>query len=181
MCPITVVGIMINRHPETERLWFRPYVLADEVALFEVFADEDARTFYPEMADSANVRRWIEWNLRNYDEFGFGLWAIERKDTGAFIGDCGLTYQEVEGKNELEIGYHVVAPERRKGLATEAALACLDYGFTHTSADAICSIVSPANVASWAVAARIHTSWRTFTKKGTPTLLFFTPRSTWAS
>jgi RimJ/RimL family protein N-acetyltransferase len=101
--------------------------------------------------------------------------------SNAYIGDCGLTYQEVEGKNELEIGYHVVAPERRKGFATEAALACLDWGFTHTSADAICSIVRSSNIASQAVAARLHASLRMFTKNGTPALFFFTPRSTWAN
>lgn len=84
---------------------------------------------YPQMQDRANVRGWIEWNLRNYEEFGFGLWAMELKETGAFIGDCGLTYQEVEGERELEIGYHVLGTERGRGYATEAARACLNYGF----------------------------------------------------
>ncbi len=53
---------------ETERLRLRPYSLADEAALFEVFADPYARRFYPEMRDLSRVRAWIEWNLRNYDE-----------------------------------------------------------------------------------------------------------------
>jgi len=73
-----------------------------------VFADPYARRFYPQMADRANVRAWIEWNLRNYAEFGFGLWAMQLKETGQFIGDTGLTYQDVEGRRELEIGYHVM-------------------------------------------------------------------------
>ena len=49
------------------------------------------------MADPYNVRAWIEWNLGNYDELGFGLWAAELKVSGEFIGDCGVTYQDVEG------------------------------------------------------------------------------------
>src|SRR5215831_19240949 len=65
--------------PEADRLRMRPYSLDDERALYEVFADPYARTFYPEMADSKNVRAWIEWNIRNYDELGFGLWAVELK------------------------------------------------------------------------------------------------------
>jgi len=47
----------------TERLRLRAYTTADEAELFEVFADPYARRFYPEMADRANVRAWIEWNL----------------------------------------------------------------------------------------------------------------------
>ena len=82
---------MLHEPPKTERLRLRPYTLAGEAGLSDVFADPDARTFYPEMSDSAKVRAWIEWNLRNYDEFGFGLWALELKVSRELIGDCGLT------------------------------------------------------------------------------------------
>jgi RimJ/RimL family protein N-acetyltransferase len=102
--------------PSTARLRFRPYTPADEGALFEVFNDPYAREFYPEMSDVAKVRTWIGWNLRNYSEFGYGLWALELKFSGQFIGDCGLTWQEVEGRNELEIGYHVLTRRARQGL-----------------------------------------------------------------
>lgn len=170
---------MSNWILETERLRLRPYVLADESALFEVFNDEDARAFYPGMADPANVRRWIEWNLTNYGEFGLGLWALELKTSGAFLGDCGLTYQDVEGVKELEIGYHVHRGERRKGYATEAASACLDFGFERTACGQVCSIVNPSNQASCKVAARIHAESRQFLSMGQPMLLFFTSRLAW--
>jgi ribosomal-protein-alanine N-acetyltransferase len=165
--------------PKTERLRLRPYTLTDEAALFDVFADPYARTFYPEMSDPAKVRAWIEWSLRNYDEFGFGLWALELAASGEFIGDCGLTYQDVEGRSELEIGYHVIQRERGKGYATEAARACLDFGFGRTSCESICSIVRPANTASCTVASRIHTAQREFIKRDSPALLFYTTRLAW--
>lgn len=38
---------------------------------------------------------WVEWNIRNYDEFGFGLWAMGVKANGRFVVDCGLTYRDV--------------------------------------------------------------------------------------
>ena len=170
---------MLQEVPEAERLRLRPYSLDDERALYEVFADPYARTFYPEMADPYNVRAWIEWNLRNYDELGFGLWAIELKVSGEFIGDCGLTYQDVEGGRELEVGYHVIRRERGKGYATEAARACLDFGFSHTACESICSIVRPSNIASCAVAARIHTARREFMKGGSPAALYYTTRLHW--
>jgi len=163
----------------TERLRLRAYTPADEAELFEVFADPYARRFYPEMADPAKVRAWIEWNLRNYDELGFGLWAMELNTKGRLIGDCGLTYQDVEGRRELEIGYHVIASERGKGYATEGARECLEFGFTRTSCESICSIVRPSNAASCAVAARIHTTRREFIKGGRTALLFNTTRRDW--
>jgi [ribosomal protein S5]-alanine N-acetyltransferase len=157
----------------------REYTLADEAELYDVFADSYARQFYPEMGDRAKVRAWIEWNLRNYNEFGFGLWAMELKLTGRFIGDCGLTFQDVEGRQELEIGYHVHERERGNGYATEAAFACLDFGFTHMSCESICSIVRPDNTASCAVAGRVHSARREFMKRGQPRLQFYTMRDDW--
>lgn len=98
--------------PQTERLRFRPLRTADEDALFAVFADAYARQFYPQMTAQAEVRAWIEWNLRNYALYGFGLWALEPKPQGQLIGACGLTFQDVEGRSELEIGFHVLECER---------------------------------------------------------------------
>jgi RimJ/RimL family protein N-acetyltransferase len=164
---------------ETERLRLRQYTLADADALFDVFSDADARDFYPAMADPAHVRRWIEWNLRNYDAFGLGLWAVELKTSGAFIGDGGLTYQDVEGVSRLEVGYHIVLHERRKGYATEAARACLEFGFVHTSVEQICSLVNPANLASRKVAAAIHQESRTILNRGQELLCFSTSRLAW--
>jgi RimJ/RimL family protein N-acetyltransferase len=164
---------------ETDRLRLRPYVPADEEALFDVFSDAQARVFYPAMAERANVRGWIDWNLRNYAAHGFGLWAVELRSTGTFIGDCGLTYQDVEGSPQLEVGYHVLQRERRKGYATEAARACLDYGFEHTPAGQICSIVDHRNEPSCAVAGRIHADSRLALYKGQPVIVFFTRREAW--
>ena len=165
--------------PETERLRFRPLTASDDDALFAVFADPYARQFYPQMTARAEVRAWIEWNLRNYERYGFGLWALEPKPQRQLIGDCGLTYQDVEGREELEIGYHVLEQERGKGYATEAARASLDFGFAHTHCERICSIVRPANWASRTVAGRVHTACREFTRGGRPALLFYTTRQDW--
>ena len=161
--------------PQSERVRFRRYMLGDADALFHVFADPYARRFYPQMEVPAKVLKWIEWNLDNYERYGFGLWALE-DEAGKFLGDCGLTYQEVELRKELEIGYHVIEGERGKGYATEAARACLDYGLTNTPAAMICSIVDPRNAASIAVAARIHTFRRDFLRPNGLRHLFYTLR-----
>ena len=165
---------------ETARLRLRRLTLADEGDLFEVFADPYAREFYPRMVDSKEVRLWIEWNLRNYETYGFGLWAMELRQSGRLIGDAGLTYQDVGGIRMLEVGYHVVHGERRKGHALEAARACLDFGFTRTEATSICSIVSPSNRASCGVAGRLHFDCRAFVRNEQKLLLFFTARDEWS-
>lgn len=165
--------------PATSCVRLRPYTAADEDALFGVFADRYARAFYPEMAERANVRRWIDWNLSNYEKFGLGLWAMEEKTEGRMIGDCGLTYQPVEGRIELEVGYHLLERERGKGYATEAARACLEFGFLHTVSERICSIVRPSNTRSCAVARRLHAQQQEFLHKGQACLFFFTTRREW--
>ena len=59
--------------------------------------------------------RWIEWQERNHAEHGFGLWVVETHD-GAFVGDCGLTVQDVEGAPHVEVGYHLVPRDAPAGL-----------------------------------------------------------------
>ena len=53
------------------------------------------------------LRELIEWNLQNYEEYGFGLWAVVLRETDEFIGDCGLTIQNIDGEFLPEIGYHI--------------------------------------------------------------------------
>ena len=161
---------------ETERLRLRRYVPEDAEALYDVFADPYARRFYPRMANRKNIAGWISWNLRVYEAFGFGLWVIEPRDDPRLIGDCGLTYQDVEGAELLEIGYHTHAAERGKGYATEAARAVLTYALNDLGAEFVCSKVHPENTASRAVAGRVHDHRRDYLKAGERRLLYFTER-----
>ena len=47
----------------------------DYDALYEIMADAETMQHYPAPFDEARTRRWIEWNLENYAQYGFGLWA----------------------------------------------------------------------------------------------------------
>ena len=168
---------MPNVVPESDRLSFREMNLEDLEDLYRMFEDNYARRFYPAMGDFEAVREWINWNLRNYDDHGFGLWALHSKQTGEFLGDCGLTYQAVGAAQELEIGYHLEASQRGHGYALEAARASLRHGFDHTGATQIVSIVAPDNKASIRVARRLHQQQKEFVNnKGVRRLLFYTRR-----
>jgi RimJ/RimL family protein N-acetyltransferase len=114
---------------------------------------------------------WIEWTRRNYAEHGFGLWVLETHD-GAFVGDCGLTMQDVEGTWMVEAGWHVQAPLRRQGFAAEAAGAVRDTARS-AGIEHLVAIIRPDNVASQGVATKIGlTLEREVWKNGGPALIF---------
>lgn len=166
--------------PPTARVRFRPYRPDDADAVAVVFDDDQARRFYPAMGQPGAAARWIQSNLAGYQTAGFGLWVIEHRDTGEFLGDCGLTLQPVDGRRLVEVGYHLTAAHRGRGYATEAGRACITYALHHLGVPLVCSIVDPANTPSIGVASRLHPHRRTADYKGRPMLLFWTgwPAST---
>ena len=80
---------------QTDRLILREYTMDDFTALFEIMSDAETMQHYPAPFDEARTRRWIEWNLENYQKYGWGLWAVVLKENGEFIGDCGITLQNI--------------------------------------------------------------------------------------
>nr|WP_313929898.1 GNAT family N-acetyltransferase [Microcoleus sp. FACHB-SPT15] len=84
-----------------------------------------------------------------------GLWAAILKDLNGFAGQCGLVVQHVDGKTEIEIGYLFLRKYWGQGLATEAALACRNYGFTSLNFTRLISLINPNNMPSRRVAEKI--------------------------
>jgi RimJ/RimL family protein N-acetyltransferase len=137
----------------TGRLRFREMTPDDLDDLTAVLgAPDPARPDRPTRTRE-DAERWIAWNLRNYVEHGFGLWAVETHD-GRFVGDCGLTMQEVEGVWYVEVGYHVALDLRGRGLATEAAAAVRDAA-AETGIEHLVAIIRPENLPSQRVAQNI--------------------------
>lgn len=145
----------MRRPPPTARLVFRQMTEDDLDDMAALLGDPDVMRHYPRPRTRAEARAWIAWNQRLYRDEGFGLWVIALRDTGEFVGDCGLTPQEVDGIRELEIGYHVRADLHGRGLATEAASACRDFARDDLHAERLIAIIRPDNVASQRVAEKI--------------------------
>jgi [ribosomal protein S5]-alanine N-acetyltransferase len=137
---------------ETPRLILRRFVAGDAEALAAVLGDSVTMEFYPAALDRTGVEGWIEKNIGRYQRDGHGLWAMLLKDVNLLIGDCGCTLQEVEGKHEVEVGYHVRRDLWGHGYATEAARASMEYGFTLLGAERVISIIRPQNLPSRRVA-----------------------------
>ena len=159
---------------QSERLGFRRYRASDGELLRPVFADPHASQFYPAMGEQEGVDRWINWNLKNYDEFGFGLWALELLGSGVFVGDAGITHQNVGDQRILEIGWHIHPDFRARGYATEAGRECLKFGFSTLHATTLSSIVDPGNFASMKVASRVHAQQSHYEGKSGSMLLYYT-------
>lgn len=145
---------------ETGRLQLRQMTSDDVPDLLKVFADAEAMRFYPAPFDEARMRTWVEWNLRSYETRGHGLWALALRSTGEVIGDCGLVSQEIEGVPEIEVGYHVRRDLWGRGLATEAALACIDHGFHRFGFGRFVSLIHPQNSPSRRVAEKMGMTLR---------------------
>ena len=109
---------------------------------------------YGHAFSSAEVQEWLDRQLGRYAQYGFGLWAVELKATGEMIGQCGLTMQDIEGREALEIGYLFEKAHWHRGYATEAAAACKIYAFEVLHAESVCSIIRDTNTASQNVAKR---------------------------
>lgn len=137
---------------ETERLILRELTMQDFDALHEILSDPETMRHYPKPFDEERTKRWIEWNIDNYREYGFGLWAVVLKETGELIGDCGMTMQSIDGEKLPEIGYHINKRHWRRGYASEAARAVRDWAFNSTNFDRLYTYMKYTNVGSYSTA-----------------------------
>jgi RimJ/RimL family protein N-acetyltransferase len=140
---------------ETERLILREYTYDDFNELYKILSDPITMKYYPKPYDEKGTRRWIEWSLENYKKYGFGLWAIILKETGEFIGDCGITIQNINHQMLPEVGYHINKHYWQKGYAKEAGKAVIKWGFKNTNYNALYSYMNAENKASYSTAASI--------------------------
>ncbi|MFJ7732675.1 GNAT family N-acetyltransferase [Lysinibacillus sp. NPDC097231] len=137
---------------ETERLILREFNNNDVMILYSIFSDAETMKYYPSPFNLEQTKNWIEKNKQRYREDGYGLWAVCLKESQEIIGDCGLVKQIVDGKTEVEIGYHIHKNHWSKGYATEAAKSCMKYGFDRLGQDKLISIIDPKNGPSIRVA-----------------------------
>jgi ribosomal-protein-alanine N-acetyltransferase len=129
--------------------------MSDVDASMGIFSDPEAMHYYPGAKSRGEAEEWVRRIQLSCQVNGFGLWAAILKDPGEFAGQCGLVVQEVDGRDEAEIGYLFVRQYWGRGLATEAARACQDYGFGTLGYDRLVSLIDPSNLASRRVAEKV--------------------------
>ena len=139
---------------ETTRLILREMTKSDMPDLSAILQDEQTMYAYEGAFNDAETQEWLNRNLNRYQEDGVGLWAVILKDTGAMIGQAGITMQDVEGERVPEVGYLFNRSYWSNGYATEAAVASKEYGFAVRRYSEIFTIVRDINIPSLNVAIR---------------------------
>jgi ribosomal-protein-alanine N-acetyltransferase len=134
---------------ETDRLLLRKYAEEDAEAFFELNSDPRVLRFVPD-APLVNVEQarqiLVDHPIADYQKHGFGRCACILKSTGQQIGFAGLKYLEELG--EVDVAYRLLPSCWGRGLATEAALASVRYGFAELRLKRIIGLAMPENVAS---------------------------------
>lgn len=163
---------------ETERLILRPLTMADLDALAELYRDPDVRRYFPEgTLTFEETKEELEWIIDvYYARYGYGLWATVLKETGEFIGRCGLLPWKVLGRGEcrvrldgadefpdgtpdveveVEVAYLLAKDRWGRGLGTEVAQGIVDHAFVTLHLSRLICLFEPENAASANVARKI--------------------------
>jgi RimJ/RimL family protein N-acetyltransferase len=123
---------------ETERLTIRPVAPEERAAMFEHFSNPANERVAPD-APPEQVRRWAE-----------GVpWGVWERKTGELVGDCSLHFDQTF--QEWELSYGIRRNRWGRGYASEAAHACVRYGFETMGVAKIVADVDPTNPASMRV------------------------------
>ena len=142
---------------ETDRLLLRHLVLDDLDELCALYRDPEIRKYFPEgVLTREETQEELEWHMNGHPRYPeLGLWATVHKETGKFIGRCGLLPWEIDDKLEVEIAYLLDKVFWHQGLAAEAAQGILKYGFEKLNLSRLICLIDPGNIASQRVAERI--------------------------
>lgn len=113
--------------------------------------------YFPDTLTQAESDQLIDRFEKHTEDKGFGIWAVERKEDGAFIGFIGLLEVSFDADFEgaIEIGWRLDNKFWKRGYAAEGARACLDYAFGELGLKEIVSFTALTNKPSEMVMQRI--------------------------
>ena len=124
--------------------------------------------------DDAAILAYMERNLAHWTTFGFGVWLL-RDQTRASIGRAVLRHLDVEGVDEVEVGYGFYPEFWGRGLATEVARAVVGIGLVQLGLPSLVAVTQPGHVASQRVMLKVGMVYeREFLQDGVPHALFRT-------
>lgn len=166
----------------TERLRFRLLEKADYERFLPFFEDPLSYQYWPTGGKDGRAlcTEWLEKQRWRYTTNRGGAMAILEKGTDAVVGFCGLLIQDVDKRQELEVGYSMLPAQWGKGFATEAARACMEYAFERELAESLISIIQVDNLPSRRVAEKngLRIDART-TYQGNPVFIYRIRKDEW--
>ncbi len=156
-----MIADAIDKSPriETERLVLRKWEERDLDGLGEMNADPLVGEYFPNAISFADSERMLSRMISRQETDGFCFPVVEDKQTGVFLGFCGLGVLDrsvdwpFEG--EVEIGWRLISNVWGQGIATEAARIWLGFGFDILGFDEVLGCTSARNFRSLAVMQRL--------------------------
>ncbi len=142
---------------KTERLILRKFTPDDADAFAAMNADPQVMQYFPNVMSREGSDGFLEYEIQNWTDNGFSLFALEKRDTGEMIGFTGLSRPSYETPFTpcVEIGWRLVPSAWGKGLASEAAQASLAFGFAGLGLEEIVSFTTATNLPSQNLMKRI--------------------------
>ena len=142
---------------ETDRLRLRRWRASDHAPFAALNADPAVMEHLLAPLDRAESDAFVARIEAHFDQHGYGLWALEVKDGGTFVGFVGLAHVafDADFAPAVEIGWRLARTAWGQGYASEAARRALAFGIEEAGLDEIVSFTVPANTRSRAVMERI--------------------------
>jgi ribosomal-protein-alanine N-acetyltransferase len=141
----------------TDRLMLRRWRPEDRAPFAAMNADPVVMEHFPAPLHRAASDALVDRIERSFDEHGYGLWALERRADGAFLGFTGLLDVGFDARfaPALEVGWRLAADAWGQGYATEAGRASLTHAFDVVGVDEVVSFTATVNVPSQRVMQRL--------------------------
>ena len=144
----------------TQRLILRRWRSEDCEPFAALNADPLVMRFFPARLSRAESDVMVERMEAHFEKHGFGLWAVELRESGTFLGFTGLNVPGFEAPFTpcVEIGWRLAAEHWGRGFATEAARAALQFAFEELKLDEVVALAVPLNVPSRRVMEKLEMS-----------------------
>lgn len=140
----------------TNRTTLREFIAEDAPHLCALLGNEDIMKFGPGAQTQQQIIEWIADARRRYLQNGYGPWAVLASESQQLMGYCGLFhFSDLEGREEVEIGYRFAQEFHGKGYATEAAIGVRDYAFQNLGIRRLVAMIDPGNIPSLRLARRL--------------------------
>jgi len=135
---------------ESQRLGFRRWTAMDQTPFAQMNADNEVMKFFPNKLSRDASDAFLRKIDLEHDQKGYGLWAVDVKESNSFIGFIGFHEATFEADFTpcIEIGWRLCKESWNNGYATEGAKACVDYAFNHLHIDTIYSFTAVINISS---------------------------------
>jgi [ribosomal protein S5]-alanine N-acetyltransferase len=140
---------------ETPRLLLREMSLDDLDFVTAMLAHPEVMRYWPKCYNREEAADWIKRQQQRHASHGVGYWLALDKSSNHPVGQVGLLVQQVDGVEEMGLGYIIHRPFWRMGFASEAAAASMDYALNKLRRNRVIALVRPGNLPSLGVARKL--------------------------